>query len=300
MSFKIVGVGEALWDLLPAGPELGGAPANFACHARQLGAETRVITRVGNDARGWQILHQFDEMGIKDGTVQLDDRLPTGTASVKLDDAGVPQFTINNNVAWDNLGVTAEALAAARQADAICFGTLAQRNDAAAAAIQRMVTATSDASLRVFDVNLRQRFYTEAVIRRSLEMANVAKLNEHELEVLARMFHLNGDSRQKIEHLTRRFDLQLVALTRGENGSLLYRAGRWADRPGGRVKIIDTVGAGDAFTAALVMGLLNGLELEDIHRNAAAIAGYVCSRPGATPVLPGHLRAAFASPCANA
>lgn len=297
MSYKIIGVGEVLWDLLPSGPKLGGAPANFAYHARQLGAEARVITRVGNDARGWTIRKHFDEMGLIDGTVQLDEQLPTGTASVALDGLGVPQFTINSNVAWDNLDVTDEALAATRQADAICFGTLAQRCRAAASSIQRLVGCASSAALRVFDLNLRQRFYTRELIRQSLAAANVVKLNDQELEVLSGMFNLTGDVRGKIEQLSREFDLRLVALTRGGSGSLLHQAGHWSDLPGGRVEVVDTVGAGDAFTAALVMGLLNGLSLDALHQNAAEIAAYVCSCSGATPALPEHLRAAFARHC---
>lgn len=300
MSFKVIGIGEVLWDLLPSGPQLGGAPANFAFHARQLGADARVITRVGNDAHGRKILQRFEEMGIKDGTVQRDDRLPTGTATVVLDDSGVPQFIINRNAAWDNLSQTREALEATRQADAVCFGTLAQRTDAAGSTIQQLVAAAPGTSLRVFDVNLRTGFFTQSMVRQSLGVANVVKMNEHELEILSTMFELKGDTHQKIEQLSRQFDLQLTALTRGEGGSLLYHAGHCTDLPGGSVDVVDTVGAGDAFTAALVMGLLNRLGLEEIHQLATEVAGYVCSRSGATPVLPQHLRAVFAAHCTNA
>lgn len=299
MSFNIVGIGEVLWDLLPSGPQLGGAPANFACHAKQLRAQAHVITRVGNDAYGRKILQCFHEGGINGGTVQVDDRLPTGTATVSLDSSGTPHFTIHDNVAWDALSVTDEALDAVQNAHAVCFGTLAQRTQAAASVIQRLAVATTFTALRVFDINLRQRFYTKEVIQQSLEIANVVKLNDHELTVLSTIFELRGGTKQQVEQLARQFNLHVVALTRGENGSLLHQHGNWSDLPGSHMDIVDTVGAGDAFTAALVLGLLNRFNLEDIHRIAADVAGYVCSQAGATPVLPDHLRAAFAPKCTN-
>jgi fructokinase len=299
MSFKVIGIGEVLWDLLPSGPQLGGAPVNFACHARQLGAEAQVITRVGNDAPGRQILARLEEMGISDDAVQTDDRLPTGAATVTLDADGVAQFTIGKDAAWDNLGLTDEALAAVQKADAICFGTLAQRRPTAAATIQQLVAAAPFFSLRVFDLNLRQGFYSREVVEQSLAIANVVKLNEAELAALSAIFVLTRNIRQKIEQLSRRFDLRLVALTRGGQGSLLHQSGQWTELPGSPVTIVDTVGAGDAFTAALVMGMLHKLTLADVHRLAADVAGYICSRPGATPVLPEDLRAALAPHCAS-
>lgn len=292
MSFKVIGVGEVLWDLLPSGPQLGGAPVNFAYHARQMGAEVRVVTRVGKDGHGREILRRFEEMNIDTTAVQLDDQLPTGVAAVSID-GGTPQFTINNNAAWDALRVSEEALDAVRSASAICFGTLAQRSESAASVIQRLVATTPVKALRVFDVNLRQGFYSREVLERSLEIANVLKLNDHELAVLSPTFELKGDVRQKIEQLAGRFDLQLVALTRADKGSLLHQFGAWSELPGRKMDVVDTVGAGDAFTAALVMGMLHQLALEEVHRIAADVAGFVCSCPGATPVLPPHLCAAF-------
>jgi fructokinase len=293
MSFKVIGIGEVLWDLLPAGPQLGGAPANFACHTRQLGAQALVITRVGNDLPGRKIVEQFNHMGITEGVLQIDDLLPTGAAAVVVDEAGVARFSIQENSAWDNLNLTHDALNAVRDADAVCFGTLAQRNIASAATIQKLVEAAPRESLRVFDVNLRPPFYSEEVIERSLNVANVVKLNADELSVLAGMYGLAGDTKRKVTQLVSRFELQLVALTRGAEGSLLYQANNWSELPGGNINVVDTVGAGDAFTAALVMGLLNDLRIEDIHLMATEVAGFVCTQPGATPVLPPHLRAAF-------
>ncbi len=298
MSFRVVGICEVLWDLLPSGPQLGGAPANFAYHAGQLGAGVQVITRVGRDAYGQKILQRFKEMNIDGGTVQLDDQLPTGTVNVLLN-GGTPQFAIHRNVAWDALSSPQEAQEAAQSASAICFGTLAQRNRGAATVIQRLVASTPSTSLRVFDVNLRQNFYSEEILKQSLENANVLKLNDHELSAISLMFGLKGDVSQKIEQLARRFDFRLVALTRAEKGSLLHQSGNWSDLPGRKMEIVDTVGAGDAFTAALVMGLLNQFDLEDIHRIAEDVASFVCSQQGATPVLPANLRNAFVSNCAS-
>ncbi|HET7625498.1 MAG TPA: carbohydrate kinase [Verrucomicrobiae bacterium] len=292
MSFKVIGVGEVLWDLLPSGAQLGGAPVNFAYHAKQLGADVQVVTRVGEDARGREILERFHDLGIDARAVQTDSRLPTGTATVTLNLDGTPDYSISDNAAWDNVELTSVILDAAREADAICFGTLAQRKTVAASTIQRLVAAAPSASWRVFDVNLRQEFYSETILRRSLELANVLKLNAHELTVLSSLFELKGDTRQKIETLSRRFHLDVVALTRAENGSLLYRSGNWSDLPCRKMDVVDTVGAGDAFTAALVMGL-NQFDLEKIHRLASDIAGFVCSQVGATPVLPRYLTAAF-------
>jgi fructokinase len=295
MSFKVIGIGEVLWDLLPSGPQLGGAPANFAFHARQLGADVQVITRVGKDAYGRKILQRFHEMSIASRAVQMDDHLPTGTAAVSLDSDGTPQFVISDNVAWDALSLTDDAIEAVQSANAVCFGTLAQRSQAAASTIQQLVANSSFSSLRVVDLNLRQNFYTREVVEQSLEIANVVKLNEPELAIVSQMFELGGSQNQRLEQLAQQFELEIVALTRGEKGSLLYQAGNWSDMPGIRTDIVDTVGAGDAFTAALILGLLNKLSLENVHRIAVDLASYVCSRAGATPVLPEHLRAAFAS-----
>lgn len=294
MGFKIIGIGEVLWDLLPSGPQLGGAPANFAFHARQLGAEVQVITRVGNDDFGRQVLRRFGGMDIDVATVQVDQQLPTGTASVVLGQDGTPRFTIRDHVAWDALALTSKALEAVQGASAISFGTLAQRTGAASSVIQQFVAATPSASLRVFDVNLRQGFHSQEVLQRSLTAANVLKLSDSELAVLSPILKLTGSVSQRIEQLAERFDLLLVALTRGERGSLLYQRGNWSDRPGQKLDIVDTIGAGDAFTAALVMGLLNQFNLEDIHQIAADVATFVCSQPGATPIFPADLRAVFA------
>jgi fructokinase len=292
MDFNVIGVGEVLWDLLLTGPQLGGAPANFAYHARSLGAEAHVITRVGSDDHGREIIRRFREMGLPHSTVQVDETAPTGTATVELSGNGLAHFTIQNNVAWDYLAAAPEAVAVAREADAICFGSLAQRCESSRNAIQQLVAAAPATALRVFDINLRQQFYSRDLIEKSLQLANVLKLNDDELPTLAGMFSLNGSTENQIKQLAQMFDLQLVALTRGPNGSLLQqkRKGenepRWSDCPSRPVQVVDTVGAGDSFTATLVLGLLRKMDLDEINTLANDVARYVCSQAGATPSLP--------------
>ena len=298
MAFNIVGVGEVLWDLLQTGPQLGGAPANFAYHAHALGAQAYVITRVGSDDHGREIMRRFRDMGVRPDAIQIDEWAPTGTARVTLSGAGLAHFTIQENVAWDFLAPNSDALALAAEADAICFGSLAQRSAVSRNSIQKLVGAAPAKALRVFDINLRQQFYSQEVIERSLQLANVLKLNDDELPTVARMFGLHGSTENQIRQLARAFDLHLVALTRGSNGSLLYQTqsnaakaaqtddGRWSNCRSRAVRVVDTVGAGDSFTAALVLGVLCKTDLDQINEIANDVARYVCSQAGATPALP--------------
>jgi len=297
MDFHIVGVGEVLWDLLLTGPQLGGAPANFAYHARALGAHVNVITRVGSDDYGREVIRRFQNMGLPDATVQVDETAPTGTAKVVLSGDGLAQFTIQENVAWDYIAANREALAVAGAADAICFGSLAQRRQTSRNAILQLVTAAPAKALRVFDINLRQQFYARPVIEKSLQLANVLKLNHEELPILAAMFSLSGPTKHQIERLAQTFDLRVVALTRGADGSLLFqqKGKRWSDCTSHPVQVIDTVGAGDSFTAALVLGLLQKMDLDEINDIANEVARYVCSQSGATPRLPLEFAKRFAA-----
>ena len=292
MKHKIVAIGEVLWDLLPEGPQLGGAPANFAYHCRSLGGDARLVTRVGRDTRGERIFDQFRSLDLPMETVQVDPDLSTGTVEVSLNDQGHPRYTICANVAWDAIAADAPALALVRQADAVCFGSLAQRSEVSRRTIRALVAATRPGTFRVFDVNLRAPFIDRDVIAESLGLANVLKLNDDELPELARMFGLpTDDTRAAMLGLARCFGLSLVALTRGGSGSLLMADGVWSDYPGGdAVTVADTIGAGDSFTAALVVGLLMGRPLEEVNRHANAVAAFVCSKPGATPPLPDSLR----------
>jgi fructokinase len=294
MSFKLVGIGEVLWDLLPAGPQLGGAPANFAFHAKGLGADAGIISRVGNDELGRAILKRFTDAGISTRSISSDPDAPTGSVEVKLNPGGVPDFIIRENVAWDRLQADEAALREVRKADAVCFGSLAQRSERSRAAVQQLVRATPANALRVFDINLRQHYFTREILESSLSLATHLKLNDSELPVLAGMFGLQGSAEKQIIQLAARFDLRLIAYTKGSNGSLLFQEGRWSAAGSKCVEVADTVGAGDAFTAALVIGLLHGLDLQEVHEFASETAGFVCSQSGATPELPSHLRDRFA------
>src|SRR6202795_4943657 len=217
VNTNVIGVGEVLWDLLLTGPQLGGAPANFAYHAHALGAKTQVITRVGKDDYGRELIRRFHEMGLPETGVQVDETAPTGTAKVALSGDGLAHFTIQENVAWDHIAVTAEALVAASDSQAICFGSLAQRSEASRNTIQQLVAAAPANALKVFDINLRQQFYSRDVIERSLQLANVLKLNDDELPNLAAMLNLTGSTEKQIECLAQIFGLQVIALTRGPN-----------------------------------------------------------------------------------
>jgi fructokinase len=293
MGYRMVGIGEALWDLLPSGPQLGGAPANFAYHAHALGGEAQVVSRVGSDQLGRDIVVRIEAMGLSSAGLQTDETAPTGTVTVALDGNGVPSYTIHENTAWDRIAATPGSLALARTADAVCFGSLAQRSPVSRESIQCLVSAAPAAAWRVFDINLRQHYYDRDVIERSLQLANVLKLNDDELPVLAGMFGIPGGPEAQIESLAAGFNLNVVALTRGGRGSLLYRDGNWSDCAPAPVKVVDTVGAGDSFTAALVLGLLHGDSLDTMHAFASEVAAYVCTCAGATPTLPERFQQHF-------
>jgi fructokinase len=291
----VIGVGEVLWDLLPAGKQLGGAPANFAYHAHALGAEALMVSRVGNDALGREIFDRLSGLGLRTDGITTDSSAPTGTVSVALDAEGQPTFTIHENVAWDFIEAGDGVLREAAQADAICFGTLAQRNPVARAAIRAVLEAAPPSALRIFDINLRQHFWSRDLILESLQLADVLKLNDDELPILAQLLGLAGDESNLLRQLAARFDLKAVALTKGAKGSSLLADGELVNCPGSRITVADTVGAGDSYTAALALGLLAGHEPERIIEFAHLVADYVCTQPGATPAMPAHLRHQFAS-----
>ena len=290
MTHRILAVGEVLWDLLPQGKQLGGAPANFTYHCRSLGADARLVSRVGADDLGRAVEERLRELGLPTETLQRDPGAPTGTVDVVLAADGQPQYTIREGVAWDRIAADAGAMAAANRAHAVCFGSLAQRSTVSRGAIRELVAGAPAGALRVLDVNLRPPFVDREVVAASLELADVLKLNDQELPVLAGMFGIAGDDRAAMAGLARRFDLAMVALTRGEGGSLLMADDGWSECPGLKVEVADTIGAGDAFTAALVVGRLEGRPLEEVNRHANAIAAFVCSRPGGTPTLPESLK----------
>jgi len=294
VKFKVVGIGEVLWDMLPDGKQLGGAAANFVYHARALGCDAALISRVGNDALGHELIAALEKLSMPIDYIEIDSSAPTGVVNVEVAKNGEPRFTIQENGAWDAITRGEATRHAASTADAVCFGSLAQRSKQSREAIQSLVSAAPPGALRIFDINLRQHYYSREVIEKSLAIANVLKVNETELPRLAEMFGLGRDERAQIQQLTERFKLRVVAHTRGGKGSLLYAGGRWSEHGGVPTQVIDTVGAGDAFTAAMTVGLLRGWDLEEVNARANEVAAFVCSRPGGTPELPPSLRAVYA------
>ena len=294
-SLRIIGLGELLWDLLPGGKVLGGAPANFACHAKGLGANASIISAVGDDSLGREIISEVKARGFDENTIEVNS-YPTGTVSVEMSADGQPSYTIHEDVAWDHLGVTNAAREVVEGADAICFGSLAQRSGESRSTVLEMVRSAPSVALKVFDVNLRQHYYTDEVLRHSLELSNALKLNEEELAIVGSLVTSESDERPVMEKLAQSFDLRLVALTRGARGSLLLAGDAWSERSGIPVDVKDTVGAGDAFLAGLVVGTLNGLALDTINRCSGELAAYVCRHRGATPTIPDFLREPFAAP----
>ena len=292
-QLQVIGLGEVLWDMLPSGRQLGGAPANFAYHACSLGADGRIISRIGPDHAGREILTRLTELGIPTDCIQTDPRAPTSTVSVEVSATGQPTYTIHEQVAWDYLTPDDSATRAVQRCDAICFGTLAQRNQPSRNAIHDLLRLAPASSLRVLDINLRQHYFSRQLIEQSLALANILKINDHELSLLAEMFSLVDDIPSALAQLANQFDLRLVACTRGANGSLLFSKGRWSDHPGHPASVIDTVGAGDSFTAAMIVGLLAGWDLDKVNDQASRVASYVASCSGGTPSLPANLTHAF-------
>lgn len=287
----MVGLGETLWDVFPDGAVWGGAPANVACHAAGLGAESFMVSSVGCDELGERGIAALESHGIDCRHVQRDPRHPTGTVTVSLGPAGDASYVFASDTAWDHLAWEPSLGDLAARASAVCFGTLGQRAEESRRMIRRFLTAAGKA-VRVFDVNLRQAFYSPELIRESLDLANVLKLNDDELPVVAAACGVSADDPVAVvRELAERHGLRLVALTRGAAGSLLVADGVVSTRPAEARTIVDTVGAGDAFTAAVVMGLLGGRPLETMHDHAARLAAFVCGHRGATPQIPAELRA---------
>jgi fructokinase len=292
MNYKpvVAGIGELLWDLLPQGKQLGGAPCNFAYHCSQAGCESFVVSAIGTDEPGKEILALFDELALDTGCVQLKSDFPTGTVTVSLDANGIPTYIIHENVAWDNIGWNSSLEGLAKRVDAVCFGSLAQRNPGSRQTILNFLKATRTDCLRVFDINLRQSFFSREIIYQSLELSNILKLNEDELPVVAGLLGISGTDEELLLQILKMFGLKLIALTKGANGSLLFTEKEHSFMEVPKVEIADTVGAGDSFTAVLVAGLLQNQDLKKIHEKATQIAAYVCTQKGATPKIPESMR----------
>lgn len=288
-KFVLVGLGEILWDMLPEGKQLGGAPANFAYHAQALGGQGVVVSCVGNDELGREIFSCLDELELDRQYISVDSSHPTGTVTVELDEDGKPDYIIHENVAWDYIPSNPALLSLAAKTNAVCFGSLCQRSPVSQKTIGSFLATTSTDCIRVFDINLRQSYFNREIINTMLELSNVLKLNDEELAVVANLLGITGSEIDILSQLTERYGLHLIALTRGASGSRLYAQGEDSNHQGFPAQIADTVGAGDSFTAAMTLGLLNSKNLDTINEYANRVASFVCSQSGATPKLPDSL-----------
>lgn len=283
----VVGIGEALWDVLPEGRKLGGAPANFAYHVSQFGLESYIVSAVGDDALGKEITDKFTEKKLNHMVETVP--YPTGTVQVELDPNGVPQYDIKENVAWDNIPFTPQIEALAKRTRALCYGSLAQRNEVSRQTINRFIDAMpkTDDTMIIFDVNLRQRYYTKDVLDASMRKCNVLKINDEELVTISRMLGYPGtDLQSKCWILLGRYNLKMLILTCGVNGSYIFTSGNMSYLATPMVEVADTVGAGDSFTATFTSSIIKGLGVAEAHRRAVNVSAFVCTQHGATPVLP--------------
>ena len=290
---NILAVGEVLWDVFPDGPRFGGAPANFACACAGLGWErvrVRLASAVGNDQLGVDAKARLRERSVDVSLMAIRPE-PTGQVMVELDDQGRASYRFIEDPAWDHLELSDALLSVAKQADVTYFGTLGQRAELSRKTIRELLNAGSPSCLKVFDINLRPPHWTDDVLLSSFAFANVVKLNDEELPQVGKMLGLPVNERAAMEQLRTKFNLKLVALTRGSTGSLMLDStGTSHELPAKPVKIVDTVGAGDAFTAALALGLAFGHPLEQLHQSAVNAAAFVCTQAGGTPVFPAGMR----------
>lgn len=292
MKQKIVGIGEALWDVLPEGKKIGGAPANFAYHVSQFGLDSCVISAIGKDRLGEEILENFNEKQLCYNIPAVE--YPTGTVQVEIDPVGVPQYNIKENVAWDNIPFNKDIEHIARHARAVCFGSLAQRSVVSRNTILRFLDAMPSGPdvLKVFDINLRQGFYSKEIICESLRRCNILKINDEELVTVSRLKGYPGiDLQDKCWILLGKYNLKMLILTCGVNGSYVFTPGNVSFQPTPTVEVADTVGAGDSFTAAFISGIIKGLSVAEAHKKAVDVSAYVCTCNGAMPVLPPELLA---------
>lgn len=290
MNDIVVGMGEALWDVLPEGKKIGGAPANFAYHVSQFGLPSCVVSAVGDDALGKEIIENFTSKGLNQLIAEVP--YPTGTVQVEIDPAGVPQYEIKENVAWDNIPYTAHLEMLAEKTKAVCFGSLAQRNVVSRNTINRFLDAMpqNEDTLVVFDVNLRQGFYNKEILCNSMKRCNILKINDEELVTVSRMFGYPGiDLQDKCWILLGKYNLKMLILTCGINGSYVFTPGNVSFQPTPKVEVADTVGAGDSFTAAFIASIFKGKSVQEAHSTAVQTSAFVCTKKGAMPTLPSEL-----------
>jgi len=286
---RIISLGEVLWDLFPEGERFGGASANVACHATIQGAEVTMVSAVGNDKHGREAIGILNKFGVDTSLVQINSEEATGTVGVELDAAGKPRFTIHEDAAWDQLAWTPKLASKIGEANAVYFGTLGQREESSRATIRRALDAAKAAGvLCILDINLRAPFFSPELIRESIEYADVFKLSDDELHRVAHAcsISLENDPTSILRVLVERFELDSVVMTRGAEGALFVSADKTVEQPGIPIEVVDTVGAGDSFTAALLVGLLRGEEVSIVLQRACEVASAVCAQPGAIPEPP--------------
>lgn len=287
MNKIVVGMGEALWDVLPEGKKIGGAPANFAYHVSQFGLPSCVVSAIGDDTLGKEIIENFTSKGLDQLIAEVP--YPTGTVQVEIDQTGIPLYDIKENVAWDNIPYTEHLDALAKRTKAVCFGSLAQRNVVSRNTINHFLDTMpkDDDSLIVFDVNLRQGFYNKEILCKSMQNCNILKINDEELITVNRMFGYPGiDLQDKCWILLGKYNLKMLILTCGINGSYVFTPGNVSFQPTPKVEVADTVGAGDSFTAAFIASILKGKSVTEAHTIAVKTSAFVCTQKGAMPVLP--------------
>lgn len=286
----VVGIGEVLWDVLPEGKKLGGAPANFACHVSRFGLNGLVISAVGKDKLGDEIINVFNQKRLEYQLEKTD--FPTGTVEVTLDNAGIPQYDIKENVAWDNIPFTEEIRMVASHTRAACFGSLAQRSQNSRRSINAFLDSMPDSedSLKVFDINLRQNFYSEEIVQESLSKCNILKINDEELLIVKDLLSLRGRSQEELcNELMALGNLRMLILTCGTKGSMVFSQEGISVLGTPTVQVADTVGAGDSFTAAFISSLIKGKTVREAHQTAVNVSAYVCTQQGAMPPLPKSL-----------
>lgn len=281
-KFSVTGIGEVLWDMLPQGKKLGGAPGNFCFHAGNVGAKAALVSAIGKDEPGKEIKEILIGKGLHFMPNYSD--YPSGYVSVELNN-GIPSYVIHEGVAWDDISLSPEAIDWIKSTDAICFGTLAQRSVISREAIFNAIQAAPDHALKVLDINLRQHYYSKDLLKKSFDLANLVKLNDEELVIVSEMFGLKGNENEQCKELMEKFGLKLLALTKGSEGSWLFTPSEESYQKVPKVEVVDTIGAGDSFTAVMVMGLLNNKPLAQLHREASEYAAKVCTYSGAMPAI---------------
>ena len=276
----VVGIGELLWDIFPTGKRAGGAPVNFVYHATQLGAEGYAISAVGKDELGTEILQELDKNHIAYCVDSLS--YPTGTVKVELNN-GIPSYTIVENVAWDHIPLTQEEIDLVKKSDAICYGTLSLRNEDSRKTITTLLSYAPKESLRFYDINLRQHYYSKELIEDLIKAANVFKINDEELITLKDLFNLKDSDENVCKYFLDKYNLKYLILTAGDKYSIVYSQKEISRIETPNVKVADTVGAGDSFSGAFVQGILSGMTLKEAHQQAVKISAFVCTQTGAWP-----------------